>query len=66
MVEVFDPASTQVCTEEKVEYHNKSMMNDSCKDEIPIHLLSSEGSEVVQRRRGDSDCPETSGRTENT
>lgn len=48
-----------ICIEEKVEYHNKSMMNDSCKDEIPMHLLPNEGSEIIQRQTGDSDCSET-------
>jgi hypothetical protein len=51
------------CTEEKVEYHNKSMMNDSCKDKILMHLLLNEGSAVIQWQTGDSDCLEAMGRS---
>lgn len=46
-------------TEEKMENHNKSVMNDSRKDEIPMHLLSNEDSEVVQGQTGDSNHSET-------
>jgi hypothetical protein len=47
--------------EEKGEYYSNSVMNDSCKDEIPVHLLSNEGFEVVQRQTECSDCSETMG-----
>jgi hypothetical protein len=53
-------------TEEKMENSNRSVMNDSHKDEMPMHLLSNEGSEVVQGQTGDSNHSETTEETDST
>jgi hypothetical protein len=53
-------------TEEKVENHNRSVMNGSHKNEMPMHLLSNEGSEVVQGQIGDSDHSESMEETDST
>lgn len=52
------PERGVMCIEE-VKNHNKSLMNDSHKYETQVHLISNEGSEVVQGQAGDSDHSET-------
>jgi hypothetical protein len=55
-----------IFTDENVENYNISMVNYSHKDEIPVPILSNEGSEVVKWQRGDSDRSETTEEIEST